>query len=649
VRSFPRTRAIATICAGLTCSTALADSLTLQDIAGVARDLPEATVYVAERIITMDPAIPEATAVAVVGERIAAVGTLEEIEALTGPQAYVIDRRFEDKVLIAGFVEQHVHPILASLTMTSTVIAIEDWDTPEGFSPAARDPETYRARLAEAIAAHEGSDTFLSWGYHHYFHGEISRELLTDLAPDFPVIVWHRSCHEVFLNDAALEALGIDEALVATFSASEQAQLDLARGHFYEQGLQAIFPQIGPVMAAPDRMIAGLEFTETYYLQNGITTAAEPGGFLSKSVQDTINSVHADDATPFNHYFIPDGKSFMLLHPDDGEAMLTATEEVLDWGEGRVRFLPKQVKLFTDGAIYSQLMQMRDGYTDGHEGVWIMDPDVYQTAFQRYWDDGYQIHVHNLGDAGMDLLLDTLESALRQSPRYDHRTTIVHFGFATPEQIRRAARLGAIVSANPYYVTALAGRYAEVGIGPDRTARMVPLGDTMRAGISMSFHSDMPMAPARPLMLAGAAISRLTVEGEVAGPDQAVDLETALKAITIDAAFSIQLEDEIGSITPGKLANFTVLEDDPFEVDTTELENIAVWGTVLEGRVQQAPPLMSDRADFAPRSGGKQMMATPQPDGSRDVGVLLARASRSAHPGMHPPRGLLDALLKELD
>jgi hypothetical protein len=548
----------------------------------------------------MDAALPRAEAVAVVGDRIAAVGTRAELEALAGDQPFRIDETFADKAVIAGFVEQHVHPVLAGLTMPAVVISIEPWDTTRGFSDQVREPDAYRARLEAALAAHDPDDgVFVTWGYHHYFHGEMSRALLDELAPDFPAVVWHRSCHEFFLNTRVMELYGIDLAWLATFTPSEAGQSSLERGHFYEQGALKLLERLAPAVATPDKLREGLAFTVDYYHRNGITTCCEPGGFYSKPLQDAINAVYSADATPFNHYFIGDGKTFAATHRDDPAAMLAMAESVLDWGSGRTRYLPGQIKFLTDGAIYSQLMMMKDGYTDGHEGAWIMDPDVFGYAFQTFWDAGYHIHVHNNGDAGMDVLLDNLERAQRRTPRFDHRMTIVHFGFAETEQVRRAARLGAIVSANPYYVTALAGRYDDVGIGPERAARMVPLKDAADAGMHISFHSDMPMAPAKPMQLVWSAVNRFTAEGDVAGPEQRVDLDTALRAITIDAAHSIRLENEVGSITPGKYANFTILEANPYEVAPEDLADVGVWGTVLEGRVQPVRAT-SDRASLRP-------------------------------------------------
>jgi predicted amidohydrolase YtcJ len=567
----------------------------LQDVAGVI-EVPEerAVVYVAKRFLTMDAKRPEVTAVAVRGGKFVAVGSLDEVLAVVGNDA-IVDRTFEEATVMAGFVEQHVHPVLAALTMATKVISIEDWDAIDGFSPAVRDPEGYAKRLAEAIEAHRnGPDKtkpFITWGYHHYMHGDaMSRTLLNKLAADFPVIVWHRSTHEFFINDAALALAGIDKAFVDALPESARGQLSWERGHFFEQGAMAILPNLAPLLASREKFATGLQFSEDYHHRAGITVACEPGGFYSKPMQDMVNAVYSDDATPFNHYFIADGKSIAAKHPNQADAVIKETEGVLGWGRGRTAYLPKQVKLFTDGAIFSQLMQMRDGYTDGHKGAWITDPPVFAFSFQAYWDAGYQIHIHNNGDAGFDVVLGELEKAQARSPRADHRTVLVHFGFARPEQVEKWMKLGGIVSSNPYYVTALAGRYGKLGMTEEWARNMTPHGDVLKnegqSGRGLSFHSDMPMAPAKPLQLVWAGVTRLTYEGEVAGPEHRVPLEKALRAITIDAAYSIQMEDRVGSIEVGKDANLTVLLENPYEVDPAKLKDIRVWGTMLEGRVQ---------------------------------------------------------------
>jgi len=321
---------------------------------------------------------------------------------------------------------------------------------------------------------------------------------------------------------------------------------------------------------------------EEYLHASGVTVSAEPGG--STQYYDAYNSVLGDADTPFRFYFMPSvGVAQLAQAKDDLVAETAAAAAPVTDNTGP---LPGHVKLFSDGAMFSQLMQMQDGYDDGHHGEWLTPPDDFARLFQMFWDAGYQIHVHQNGDGGLELVLNTLAENLRRNPREDHRTTVVHFGFAKAEQVDRLAALGAIVSANPYYTVVLADRYSEIGIGPERAQQMVRLGDVARAGISFSFHSDMPMAPARPLFLVWTAVNRTTVNGNVAGPRQRVSVADALAAVTIEAAYSLRLEEEIGSIAQGKLANFTVLEADPFAVAPMQIKDIPVWGTVFEGRIQ---------------------------------------------------------------
>jgi predicted amidohydrolase YtcJ len=215
----------------------------------------------------------------------------------------------------------------------------------------------------------------------------------------------------------------------------------------------------------------------------------------------------------------------------------------------------------------------------------MMDLDFFARTFRVYWDLGYQLHVHVNGDAGLDMVLDQLEANLRRRPRNDHRTVIIHFAVSRPEQVARIKRLGAIVSGNPYYPVALADNYRGNGLDPERADAMVRMGDVEKAGISYSYHSDMPMAPGQPLLLMWSGVNRITNDGNVRGPEQKVSGLGALKAVTIEAAYSLQMEDDAGSIVPGKLANFTILAENPLTVDPVKVKDIAVWGTVSEGRV----------------------------------------------------------------
>jgi len=263
---------------------------------------------------------------------------------------------------------------------------------------------------------------------------------------------------------------------------------------------------------------------------------------------------------------------------------VTETKKLMSWGSGKLQYLPWHIKLFTDGAMYSQNMMLRDGYIDGHQGTRLMQEKIYREAFREYWDAGYQIHIHQNGDAGLDRLLDVLEENLIRNPRVDHRTVIVHFGYSAPDQVARIKKLGAIVSANPYYVTALSDLYSRHGIGASRSQQMVRLGDVQRAGIPISLHSDMPMAPGAPLQLMHAAVNRINFTNEVAGHDQRISSKQALRAVTYNAAYTLRMEKDYGSISIGKYANFTLLAENPLTKNPLKIKEIEVRGTMVEGR-----------------------------------------------------------------
>ena len=565
-----------------------AQTSTLQDFTAAMAPLPGMTIYTAKEIVTMDASRPTATAVAVVGERIFAVGTLEGLQRTAGTQPYTVDRTFANKVITPGLIAQHMHPALAALTMKTEIISIEDWVLPTGTIPGVRDRGGYLKRLREAEAKLADPDALLvTWGYHPYFHGTLTRKDLDAISARRPILLWHRSVHEFVLNTPALAKYGLDAAFIAKQAASAQKMMVLADGHFWEQGMFPILPQILPAFATPERLRGGLEFMKTYVHANGITAICDPGAVPVKALQDAQNAVFGGADTPFHDYLIADGKT-MGERFGAGD-LIGETEKLYVLGSGNTSYLTKQAKLFADGAIFSQNMQLRDGYLDGHKGSWMMDPDLFAKVFRKYWEAGWQIHVHQNGDAGLDMLLDSLEDNMRRTPRYDHRTVVVHFGFSAKDQVERIKRLGAIVSANPYYVTALADKYSESGVGPQRANEMVRLGDIERAGLHYSLHDDMPMAPSQPLLLMHAAVNRTTFSGRVAGPDQRISREGALRAVTIEAAHSLRLEKKMGSIEPGKLANFTVLDENPVTVAPDKIKEIRIWGTVYKGRVAPVP------------------------------------------------------------
>ena len=543
--------------------------------------LAEDRIIIPKDLVTLDSDYPNATAVLIRDDRIHAVGAKEDLIKEFPNTA--VDLTHKNDVLIPGFIEHHIHPLLAAITMNSEIVAIDDWTVLNKKSTGIRDREGYLKKLKELESSMNTNDPLISWGFHHYFHGKLTKDDLDKISSDRPILIIHRSFHEFIMNSKALEFFGIAKEDLKGLNAEEKKLANYEEGHFSERGLIMVMPKIMQFLAAPQRIIGGLSITEEYIHKQGITLIANPGAMYNKLTQGAKNYVFGDIDTPFRSLFIPSAL-YMLEHFNNSE-LLEETEALLNWGEGKVQYLPKHIKLFSDGAMYSQNMVLRDGYLDGHQGVWLMEEDIFKETFRIYWDAGYQIHIHQNGDSGLDRILEVLEDNMARNPRDDHRTTIVHFGYSAFDQIEKMKQLGVIVSANPYYVPVLSDLYSKVGIGYERSQEMVRLGDVARANIKLSLHSDMPMAPASPLALMHAAVNRINYANEVAGPNQRISSLNALKGVTLNAAYVLGLESDYGSISPGKYANFTLLEENPLTVDHLLIKDIKVKGTIVEGRL----------------------------------------------------------------
>ncbi len=250
-----------------------------------------------------------------------------------------------------------------------------------------------------------------------------------------------------------------------------------------------------------------------------------------------------------------------------------------------IKILPKQVKLFADGAIYSLAMQMKDGYTDGFNGKWMTPLTLFEEQMNYFWDRGYKIHIHANGDLGIQRCIDITRSMMKRNPRKDHRLTLHHLGYFTADQADEMKELGIETSVNPYYLWALSDKYSEYGLGEKRAKNLVDMKLLVDRDIPMSFHSDFAMAPAEPLTLAWTAINRVTSEGTAITQQHQIDVFTAMKAITISAANTLDLDNEIGSIKVGKTANFTILEENPFKVEKMHIKDIFVVGSIYNGNV----------------------------------------------------------------
>ncbi len=539
----------------------------------------QTTIYYGGDILTMEgdkPAYVEAVMV----KDGKVVFTGKKADALKKSEDKTEKVDLKGKTMMPGFIEPHVHPSIAAILLGGDIVAPHDWDVPDGLKKGVEGHDAYLARLQESIDKNgkEGSVLFI-WGYHQLWHGKLSREILNRLAPKKPVAIIHRSFHEVFLNDAAIKLMGIKET---DFKGNPQVEWDL--GHFFEGGWLALVPRIAPHLLNPDNYKKGLRDMSTLITKNGVTTVAEQG-FPESSfkMEYTMLKAEMDKNPPYDVYNVLNGTQLYNANGQSNENAYKWMETASQHDTQNIFMLPKEVKLYADGAIYSLAMQMKDGYSDGFKGQWMTPLKLFEEQMNFYWDKGYKIHIHANGDLGIQRCIDITHKMMKRNPRKDHQLMLHHVGYFTAAQADEMQELGIEASVNPYYLWALTDKYSQYGLGKKRAEHMVPMKLLKDRNISFSLHSDFGMAPLEPLTLVWTAVNRMTSGGHFVSQDQRIDTYTALKGITINAARTISLEKSIGSIKVGKRANFTLLAENPLKVKPMHIKDIKVLGVVYNG------------------------------------------------------------------
>jgi predicted amidohydrolase YtcJ len=249
----------------------------------------------------------------------------------------------------------------------------------------------------------------------------------------------------------------------------------------------------------------------------------------------------------------------------------------------------RTVKLYADGALGSRGAALLEDYADrpGHRGLLLTDPARIEETVRQAVDAGYQVGVHAIGDRANRVVLDVYERILAEHPGEDLRLRIEHAQVIAPGDIPRFAALGVIPAMQPTHATSDM-YWAEKRLGRKRLAGAYAWRSLLDAGVShLPLGSDFPVESANPFWGWYAAVTRQDAEGQPAGgwmPGQRLDREEALQGFTLDAAYAAFQEDDLGSLSPGKLADFLVLDRDPLTVPAAELRHTRVLETWVGGR-----------------------------------------------------------------
>ena len=554
-----------------------------------AADPQPVTVFIAKKIHTMDPGWPEATAVAVRDGGIIDVGTLADLNLSLGTTPFTINETCKDKVLMPGFIEAHGHPLIGATTLTRPLLT--SLPTAQAYGPDFPGLKTHAeviAKLKEYVAAErDPKRTVLVWGYDEVAMGRLlDNRLLDTISATQPLMVWDASEHCVYANTAAMKAAGITKA-AAIINGVGVGKDGEPNGQFIgtTAAQYLLVPQLAPLLE-PKVALKNMKFLADLSRKNGITTTSEMVfGSIDLEVEQRLFDMF------FNE---PEGTQRCVIVTDGATLTRTKKDAAIDYVKNQEkhstdRRIFRGVKFFSDDSFLGLGMQIENpGYSDGRKGLWFVKPgkEMFE-QWKPWWDAGFHIHVHTNGNAGNQATLDTLETLQRHKPRFDHRFTCEHFGISTPEQARQLKSLGGVASINPFYLYYRAELNVPL-VGAERSYTAARLKTLLDVGVPVSMHSDTPVGPPRPLEWVWIAVNRYGLSGTVRGPAERVTPMQALRVVTIDAAYTLGVEDKFGSIEPGKFADFTVLEDDPFAVPVEKIRDVKVWGTILGGRLLPA-------------------------------------------------------------
>ncbi len=540
------------------------------------------TLYSAETILTVDSKRPMATAVLVdKGGEIVEVGDFAAMKKIY--KGATVDARFAGKTITPGLIDPHIHMVLGSMMYGLDFIPPWDMETPKGTVKGLPDKASLMAKIAEFEKAAPEGPLFL-YGYHNLVQGDLTRKDLDKITTDRPLYIWHFSGHDFYLNSAAIAHAKLTPSLADKYHGVGLDENGELNGRIYEDAGLALFATIGPILLAPAHIEKGWSGYEKIFARSGVTTVAEMGyGLFGRGLEDVYIQAYYSEDDNYRLYLVPEHRAFTKeFGADSVDQMLAMSADKTR----RPRVL-NQVKLFTDAAFYSQTMKMAapgyiGGQSKGTDGLWVTQPDELAGVMQPYWEAGIDIHIHSNGDAAQD---STLEAFSKMKPgEARQRLIIEHGGLMTPAQIAKAADLGAGLSAASHYVKYMGEDYVEA-IG-DKTDYITPLASAIKAGLHTTVHSDAPLAPPQPLKAASVHMTRETRQGGVSNANERLTREQALKAITLDAAWSLGLDDKIGSIKPGKRADFAILEANPMTTAPEDWPEIKVWGVVLGGDVR---------------------------------------------------------------
>ncbi|WP_327277386.1 amidohydrolase [Streptomyces sp. NBC_01224] len=533
-------------------------------------------------VLTMDPAAPDAEALAVCDGIITAVGTTRDVLALCGSSTDVVN--LKGRALLPGFVEAHGHPTIMGLAIAPPAVDVRPFTVPTGREVY----EKIRAAVASAPGRPVGA-----YGIDLLLQRDLTlptRVVLDEISPYTPLVVVSNSGHAAYGNTPALLAAGITAATPdpsgARFVRDAQGE---PTGEAHESAaVIALMNTVANDLLDDDHIQSALRWSFGRHARVGITTvtemAAEPR--LLSALRTAAE--HPDAEVRLRAYVM--GTPDLAADPDRRFAGHAPAHDMFGisgmklWADGT----PWQGSIATSFPFQDNDATARIGLDHCAHGTMNYGPDELTDLAVAFTAQGFSVACHVHGDVTFEAVLAAYEKAAATAPERLRalRPRLEHCGAVTANQYRRAARLGATVSLFMDHVRWWGDVLADDLFGPDVAARWMAARSAVDAGHRVSLHNDGICSPTDPLSSIATAITRRChPSGRVHGPDERLTVEEALRAVTANPAWQLHLENEIGMLRTGMRADLAVLTRDPRTVNPDRFqEEIRVEATYLSGR-----------------------------------------------------------------
>ncbi len=529
-------------------------------------------IFVGDNIITMDDNV--ASAVAVIGDRISAVGSREEILAMRDETTQFVD--LGARALLPGFIDAHGH-----FGGVATYSALLDLSSPPVGAMENIDDIVAAIRNWIEVNNVPAGDLVYGVGYDDSLLVELrhpNRDDLDRASTTHPIVIRHVSGHLSSANSLALANynIGVNTENPAGGIVRRRLGTNEPDG-VMEETAMGLLPGTGILVDEELGWRLRREAADIY-ASFGITTIQESN--VSTSYVDALKQQALEEP------FAVDIVTYIMGNPLSDEELELVIPDSDYTGGVKIG----GVKFTLDGSPQGRTAWMSQPYDAGPPGVDAdyvaypsYEPDAYRQRVDRLLERGVPVLAHANGDEAIELMIDGIEEALSGVEMPDHRSVIIHAQLIREDQLDRVKQLGIVPSyyaAHPFFW----GDWHRLSFGDDRASFISPVRATIERDIPFTVHNDSPIVPPDIMRLVSITVNRLTRSGYVLGPDQRASVLEALYSVTQGAAYQYFEEDEKGSITVGKRADFVVLESNPLTIDPLQLENVGVVETFARGK-----------------------------------------------------------------